>query len=513
MLKRYDSLKTLFISINNVWRYGNIGMDQLTGYLRSKGFSIDIQYFSNKTLDSEIYSNIPFDYNVYGFSVNSSNYLKCCFLANKIKEKNVNAIIVFGGGYPTRFYREVLSENSAIDYVILGDGEKPMEALFDALIKKTKDFSHTSIATHNDLKNKKDYLNKEILFLPAFDYYENDTAKRNSRKVHCIQTKNNVCTGNCSFCNERHGIISYKSIDKIIEEIKIVHTKFGVKKIFFTDDNILDPNDNTAKERLKTLCLNIEKLDFKIAFQCYIKANSLKDTEKDRELLHLMRKVGFIEIFVGLESGNQHDLDLYNKHTTIEDNYRTMKLLKESNLIPIIGFIGFNPYTTLERITENFKFLCNVECTYLFNYIYSFVVINKYTTLYQKLLDDELIEKNNTKYIDIEYKFKNKNVSDILLYVKEQMIPKLNDLDYQLDWVTYSFKEHKIWFDDIVDYTDTLTKYKQEDLIIIKKYLSILFIEHDLEKFKKVENLFWNHFKNREGQLKNIYQYLISLHK
>ena len=54
MLKRYDSLKTLFISINNVWRYGNIGMDQLTGYLRSKGFSIDIQYFSNKTLDSEI---------------------------------------------------------------------------------------------------------------------------------------------------------------------------------------------------------------------------------------------------------------------------------------------------------------------------------------------------------------------------------------------------------------------------------------------------------------------------
>ena len=40
--------KILFISINNVWRYGNIGMDQLAGYLRKKGFEIDIKYFSNK---------------------------------------------------------------------------------------------------------------------------------------------------------------------------------------------------------------------------------------------------------------------------------------------------------------------------------------------------------------------------------------------------------------------------------------------------------------------------------
>lgn len=513
MNKYQDSLNTLFISINNVWRYGNIGMDQLTGYLRNKGFSIDIKYFSNKVSDCEIYSSLSLDYNVYGFSVNSSNYSKCCCLAKKIKEENANAIIVFGGGFPTRFYQEVLSENPEIDYVVLGDGEQPMESLFTALTKGDSNFSHVSIATHTDFTNKKDCLNKEILFFPAFDYYETDSSKRNSRKVHCIQTKNNVCTGNCSFCNERHGIINYKNIDRIVEEIKIVHTKYGVKKFFFTDDNILDPNDNIAKERLKQLCLSIDKLNFKIAFQCYIKAISLKDSEEDRELLRLMKKVGFVEVFVGLESGNQYDLNLYNKHTTVEDNYRTMRLLKENGLIPIIGFISFNPYTTLERISDNFKFLCNVECTYLFNYIYSFVVINKYTSLYQKVLTDGLINKNNTKYIDIDYTFENNDVRDILLYVKENMIPKLNALDYQLDWVTYSFIEHKIWFDNIVDYTKVLEEYKKEDLFVIKKYLGILFIQHDLEKFKNEEKFFWEHFHNRELQLKAIYQYLISLHK
>ena len=93
------------------------------------------------------------------------------------------------------------------------------------------------------------------------------------------------------------------------------------------------------------------------------------------------------------------------------------------------------------------------------------------------------------------------------------MIPKLNELDYQLDWVTYSFDEHRIRFDNIRDYSMILSQYKAEDLEIIKKYLSILFVEHNSEKFKICENDFWKHFKNRKQQLKEIYQYLISLHK
>lgn len=513
MSKKCDELKILFISINNVWRYGNIGLDQLTGYLREKGFSVDIKYFSNKALETEILNSISYNYDVFGFSVNSSNYSKCCNLAKEIKNTNNNSVIVFGGGYPTRYYKETLNENSAVDYIIIGDGEEPTESLFKALCEGKKEVSHSSIATHNDMTDKKDNLNKDILYLPAFDYYENDTKARNSRKVHCIQIKNNVCTGNCSFCNERHGEIKYKSIDSIINEIKIVHTKYGVKKIFFTDDNILDPNNTYAKEHLKELCLNIEKLDFKIAFQCYIKAISLNDTQEDRYLLRLMKKVGFVEVFIGLESGNQQDLNLYNKHTTVEDNYQIISLLKESELIPIIGFISFNPYTTLQQITENFEFLCNVECTYLFNYIYSFVVINKYTPLYQKLLNDDLIINKQDKCINIEYKFKNKDVEEILFYIKNEMIPKLNKIEYQLDWVNYSFEEHKIWFDEIIDYSDVLRKYKEEDLFIIKKYLSILFVEHNLEKFRNLENCFWEHFQNRERLLKPIYQYLISLHK
>ena len=118
MDKVKEKFRILFISINNVWRYGNIGMDQLLGYLRNKGFNIDIQYHSNKTKLEEIIDSISMEYDLYAFSVNSSNYTKCCDIAKEIKNKKEDAIIDFGGGYPTRYYREIVSENKFIDYIV-----------------------------------------------------------------------------------------------------------------------------------------------------------------------------------------------------------------------------------------------------------------------------------------------------------------------------------------------------------------------------------------------------------
>ncbi|MFQ6871206.1 B12-binding domain-containing radical SAM protein [Romboutsia timonensis] len=517
MDKVKEKFRILFISINNVWRYGNIGMDQLLGYLRNKGFNIDIQYHSNKTKLEEIIDSISMEYDLYAFSVNSSNYTKCCDIAKEIKNKKEDAIIDFGGGYPTRYYREIVSENKFIDYIVLGDGEKPTEYLLESLIKNkflqcNLEIKHDSIATPFDIDNKKDYFNTNITWTPAYDYYIRDSYSRNSRKVHCIQTKNNVCTGNCSFCNERHGKITYKDIDDIVDQIEYVSKNFGVKKIFFTDDNILDPNTEIAKRRLFELCEKLKSKNLNLAYQCYMKANSIDDTPLDNRLLKIMREVGFVEVFIGIESGNQSDLNLYNKYTSVKDNYKIIDLLKKYNIFPILGFISFNPYSSKKSIKENFEFLCNVECTYLFNYLYSFVVINKYTDLYNKTSKEGLLIDDEKQYLDVKYKYKNKEVEEVLDYVRNKMIPKLNKLDYELDWVTYSMLEHEIWYKDIKRYSDKLAELKKKDIDVIKKYLSILFIEFNLEKFKKVEDKFWQHFINEEHVLKEIYDYYISLH-
>lgn len=437
-------------------------------------------------------------------------------IANNIKRDKMNSTIVFGGGYPTRYYREIAKETKSVDYMILGDGEIPTDYLLTCLSKikngKKVNISHSAIATKNDCDNKKDYFNTEITWDPAYDYYEKDNNFVNSRKVHCIQIKNNICTGNCSFCTERHGKVVYKDIDAVVNQIEYVNSKFGVKKIYFTDDNILDPNTEQAKEHLKTLCIALKRKKIKVSYQCYMKAFSLQDCPKDRELLTLMREVGFVEIFVGIEAGNQEDLNLYNKYTTVEQNYNIIALLKEYDIFPIIGYIAFNPYSTRERIMKNFKYLCDIECTYLHNYLYSFAVVNKYTAMYEMIKKDGLLAGREEDYLGVKYHYQHPEVREVLEYVENEMLPRLRNLDYELDWVTYSAMEHEVSYSDIRNYRPALAERKIQDAKWIKEHLKYLFIDFDVEAFKRVEEAFWEYFKKEEDFLREIYDYYISLH-
>ena len=506
-------LNIQFIAINEVWRYGNIGIDQLAGYLRTKDFNVSLNYFGKKSTIDSIFDKIDKTGDVYGFSVTTANYQRSCGVASKIKTINPSAFIFFGGGLVSRYYREILKENPFLDYCILGDGEIPTEQLLNAIKNDNiSNFSHVSVATQQDTENKRFQINTEIPREPAYDYYINDSRPRNSRKTHCIQSKNNVCTGNCTFCTERHGKISYRDIDVLVYQIKKVFDNYGVRKFFFTDDNLLDPNDDFAKHRVLDLCQRIKDLHIPIALQCYIKANSLKDDPFDHALLATMHDVGFVEIFVGIESGNQQDLDLYNKKTTVEDNHRTISMLRQHGIFPLLGFISFNPYSTLDSITTNFNFLCDHQCTFLFNYLYSFVIVNKYTEMYNRIKRDGLLCSPESQYLNVKYSYAHPECVDILDYVRYNMVPRLNALDYHLDWVTYSYLEHKIWYSNIPNYDKRLQELKQINLNVIRRYLSILFIQHDLKAFINVADEFWNHFESLELELEKIYSSLVSLH-
>lgn len=519
MFEYRKKCKILFISINSVWRYGNIGMDQLLGYLREKGFEIDIQYFKNRDKAKDIYERLSDVYQIYAFSVHISNYGKCVEIASLLKQKDERNQIVFGGGYPTRYYKEILKETDCIDYMVLGDGECPSEYLYDSLAKRLYEqnsnimIRHESVVTRNDYEGKRDFFNKEITWNPAYDYYEKDSKQINSRKVHCIQIKNNVCTGNCSFCTERHGKVVFKDIKNVVDQIEYVYQNYKVEKVYFTDDNIFDPNTDYAKKHVQELCLELERRNMKLAYQCYIKAFSFSDTPEDHELLKLMRRVGFVEMFIGIEAGNQDDLDLYNKFTTVDQNYKIIEILKKHDIFPIMGYIAFNPYSTKKKIKLNFEYLCETQCTYLHNYLYSFAVINKYTDMYEMIKRDGLLLSDESVYVDVRYAYANQEVDEVLEYVRNEMLPKLRLLDYELDWVIYSAMEHEISHSDkIMNYRPLLEKQKEKDALWIKKHLKYLFVDFNINKFKLVEDKFWDYFKQEEIMLKKIYEHYISLH-
>lgn len=517
-----ENYKMVLVSVNTTWscgtvgKFGNAYIDQVAGYLRNFDYLIDLKYYRKKVEEEQICADIQNNYDFYGFIVTETNYKKCTNIAKEIKHYNPNSLIVFYGSFPTIFYKEIFNEVKELDYIVLGDGEKPTKLLIEKLLSDRVNASGSLeipyIASRYDLKDKRQYFNDEMAYLPAMDFYENDSSENNAKKIHRIQTKNSVCSGSCTFCSERHGKIVYKDTKRIIEEIKLVHEKYGVRRFFFNDNNLFDPNDQIGKNHVWELCSEIEKLNFKASYQCYCKASSLQDTPDDHKILSLMKKVGFNMVFVGVESGNQEDLELYNKLITIENSRTTISMLKSHGLFPILGFIGFNPYTTKEKIRKNFDFLCELECSYLSNYLYSFVNIDKYTGMYEYIKRDGLLKQPDA-YFHVDYDFADKSIIPLVNYIREEMQPKTFDISYEVDDVYHTYLDCKVWNNSNDGYLEILNEMKLKDFEIIKKYLSILFVEFDIEKFRKVENNFWNHFEQNQNKLREIMAYINALYR
>jgi len=507
------TFKILLISVNNLWRYSNVGVDQIAGYLRNKGFSVDILYHHKNLHYDEVVEELVLNYDFYGFSINSSNYECCARLANYIKDNTSNATIVFGGGYPTRYYREIFNLCPNVDYIILGDGELPMENLLNNIAFGEELLFKPNLVKPNEYERKYPYCNGTIDYYPAWDYFESDKHSRNQRKEYCLQTKNNVCTGKCTFCTERKGPIVYKEISHVVQEIDDVHRRFGIKKFFFTDDNILDPNNDIAKARINELCDAIQQLGHNLVFKCYIKANSLHDTPEDNALLKKMSDTGFKTIFVGIEAGNTSDLKLYNKMTTVEDNYSILRLLRRYEIAPQIGFINFNPYSTIETIKQNYYFLVNIEMDNLFMYVCSYMRVYKYTAMYRKIMEDGLTIPGED-YLDDRsiYRFADAKIQKIFDFISEHMLSRVRNLDFEFDWLYSFFLECKKINPEASLYSEDFEELRKIQLKKIKEFFYILFVENDLDRGRDLVEEFLLFFEQLQPIFSELHRNLLDLY-
>lgn len=505
-------IKILLISISKATKYSNAGIDLIAGYLRSQGYHADIRYFHQGETYNEIVRCIPLNYDVYGMSVYSSNYTTFLKLSSYIKS-NTSGFTIWGGAFPSMYYKEIFEESDDIDYIILGDGEQPFSYLLSVIEKFGEKITHDSIATKYDCDGKHNACNKEITYHAAYDYYVNVITERNYEKIHCIQTKNNVCTGKCYFCYERKGAIFYKPIDLIVDEIQYVSETFGVKKFYFADDNLLDPNNIFAKERIYELCEKIQSLNKKLVFTCYIKAISFNKSQFDHELLSLMHRTGFTTMFIGIESGNEDDLILYNKKTTVDDNINIIDLLEFHGIIPMVGFINFNPYSTLAKLKSNYEFLVNIKSNNLYSYACAFLNLYKGTEIYRRCEKDGLIKPSYTILNDLEYDFYYPEVIPIVEFLRNCLIPRIKQLKVETSWLIQRCEDCVILNPEAKKFRQDLEQRASEEFQLIKDYFYDLYVANDVDKCSNNLDNFMIHFENEVSELEKILNEIRILYK
>ena len=123
----------------------------------------------------------------------------------------------------------------------------------------------------------------------------------------------------------------------------------GRKGIFFVDDNI-----TLDVKWLKTLCETIvaEGLnDMHFTMQA-----SVEGIHSDHALPELLAKAGLKIIFLGIESGNQKNLDILKKGYSVAKTERVVSDLHNNGIATMGGFIVGNPDDRPEDIHDVFRY-------------------------------------------------------------------------------------------------------------------------------------------------------------
>lgn len=164
------------------------------------------------------------------------------------------------------------------------------------------------------------------------------------------------CIYNCSFCHVN--ILNYQQntieIHRLVDEIEFLVNKMGKKYLIF-NDSVFWKNENDTS-RIIELVSEIKKRNIKFYFMIYLSINNKIPTD----LLNLLKEIGLIRIFFGVENISNNFQISNNKYVSENDAKNFMKLLEERNITYHIGFILFSYETVYEDLLLNLKFLWEI---------------------------------------------------------------------------------------------------------------------------------------------------------
>ena len=279
-----------------------------------------------------------------------------------LKDRGSRWKILIGGPHATARAQDTLDVFDGCDFVLRGESERSLVDLVATLagegrFHEVKGLSYIERgrAVHNPDADPVPDLD-EIPF-PARDLllsaYEKKTYWRiGHRGTTDVMITSRGCPYDCNFCFRISRKYRIRSPENIIQELRAIHA-MGTRSVHIMDDLFV-----YNKPRLLRILEMVKGENLKIKMKVRARVNFI-----DEEVLAAMKDAGVRSIVYGIESGSQKMLDLMNKRTTVEMNYRAIELTKKAGLQCYADmFLGY-PGETPETIVETERLLLKARPT------------------------------------------------------------------------------------------------------------------------------------------------------
>jgi radical SAM superfamily enzyme YgiQ (UPF0313 family) len=281
-------------------------------------------------------------------------------LAVDLRGRGFKGHVCVGGHFATFEYKNILRDFPAIDSVVRHEGEEP----FSWICHRVRDGLPVTARLGVVVRGKTGADVGPAHKLPPLDELPFPDRRGTPRNVMSVPTAPLVasrgCYADCSFCciyaygeNARGPRYRRRSPESVVSEMSELYHERGIRLFIFHDDNFFLPMvaSNLARYRRFAELLRAERMtDIGLVIKC-------RPNDVDPELFRLLKSIGLIRAYVGIETNSDEGIVSLNRRISPEDNRRAMRILRELEIYNSFNVLIFDPEATLEGVKRNLGFL------------------------------------------------------------------------------------------------------------------------------------------------------------
>jgi hypothetical protein len=340
----------------------NLSLRYLASALERAGFSAAVVPFNRaEDLPTVVEAVLHVDPLVVGISVPFQlRAVELLDLGTRLRERGYAGHICIGGHFATFEYENVLRDFPAIDSVVRHEGEEPFLKVCELVRQGVRVTAQPGVVvrTSNGIDCGEAHRLPRLDDLP---FPDRRGRPHDILGVPCSPiVASRGCYADCSFCciyayseNARAPRYRRRSPESIVAEMKQEYERRGVRLFVFHDDNffLLTATVNLKRYDCITGLLHQEGMDdIALVIKC-------RPNDVTRELFELLKSIGLIRAYVGIETNSEEGIISLNRRITPDDNRRALQIIRELDIYCSFNVLIFDPEATLEGVECNLDFM------------------------------------------------------------------------------------------------------------------------------------------------------------
>jgi anaerobic magnesium-protoporphyrin IX monomethyl ester cyclase len=279
-----------------------------------------------------------------GFTMMTYQYKSTYRVIEELKRTFPEVMFIVGGPHVSALEGKVLGECAAIDYAVAGEGEVPMRELCQGTLVDR--IAGLYYRRRGEIRCGGPRVFLDDLDQLPFPRYRSYPLSRYTNEIEISTSRG--CPHACIFCsvpNHMGKPIRYRSAKLVCEELAYFYDR-GVRSFQINDDNLL-----AHRRRVAELFDAIAERRFEGAV---LRAGQgIRADLLNEPVLRAMKRAGFRQLGIGVESGSDRVLATICKHLTVEQVDRAVKLACDLGFEVTLLFVVGTPGETLADVERS----------------------------------------------------------------------------------------------------------------------------------------------------------------